>query len=79
MKAEKKSVDVEFLHLHEYSLIAVQGPETAAVLQPLCDIPLNKLLFMMSSLATVGKNSSNLLPSKWIRVIGHLAATMHFS
>ena len=56
MKSENKNVDVEFLHLHEWSLIAVQGPKTPAVLQPLCDVPLDKLFFMESTLATVGKS-----------------------
>jgi len=56
MKRKKKSVDVEFLDLKEYSLIAVQGPETKNVLQSLVNIPLEKLTFMTSSMATVGKD-----------------------
>lgn len=55
MKRKKKSVDVEFLDLKEYSLIAVQGPETENVLRSIVNIPLEKLTFMTSSVATVGK------------------------
>lgn len=55
MKAENKKVDVEFLDIEEYSLIAVQGPETPEVLQPLCNIPLDKLVFMSSAVGTVGE------------------------
>lgn len=55
MIAENKKVKIEFLDLHEQSLIAVQGPDTQKVLQPLCNIPLDKLYFMNSSLAVIGK------------------------
>lgn len=50
----KKSVDVEFLDMKEFSLIAVQGPEMKNILQPIVNLQLDKLVFMTSAIATVG-------------------------
>lgn len=37
----------------ERALLALQGPESAAALQPLTDLPLKDLYFMTSATATV--------------------------
>jgi aminomethyltransferase len=53
MHAKGKDVDIRFLNPEERALLAVQGPDTAKVVQPLTDVDLNDLYFMESTLATV--------------------------
>lgn len=53
MRAKGKDVDIRFLNPEERALLAVQGPDTAKVLQPLTDVDLSRLYFMESTLATV--------------------------
>jgi aminomethyltransferase len=53
MRAKGKDVDLRFLDPDEQALLAVQGPDTAKILQPLVDVDLSHLYFMESSLATV--------------------------
>lgn len=47
-KSRDKDVNVEFLDPLEQGLIALQGPASAKVLQPLVNIDLTKLGFMSS-------------------------------
>lgn len=44
---------LEFLDSDEQSLLALQGPSSASVLQPLVSVNLSKLYFMDSTTATV--------------------------
>lgn len=53
MRAKGKDVDIRFLNPDEQALLALQGPDTAKVLQPLTDVDLSHLYFMESTLATV--------------------------
>jgi aminomethyltransferase len=53
MRAKGKDVDIRFLNPDERALLAVQGPDTAKVLQPLTNVDLTQLYFMESTLATV--------------------------
>ncbi|KDR19910.1 aminomethyltransferase, mitochondrial [Zootermopsis nevadensis] len=53
MRAKGKDVELRFLDPDERALLAVQGPDTAKVLQPLTDVDLSHLYFMESTLATV--------------------------
>ena len=53
MKAKGKDVELRFLDPDEQALLAVQGPDTAKILQPLVDVDLSHLYFMESTLATV--------------------------
>jgi aminomethyltransferase len=53
MRAKGKDVDIRFWNPDEKALLAVQGPDTAKVLQPLTDVDLSNLYFMESTLATV--------------------------
>lgn len=53
-KANGKDVSVEFLDASEQSLIAVQGPKAAGILQPYVNIDLENLYFMTSATANVG-------------------------
>jgi len=46
-------VTLEFLDSEAQSLLALQGPSSASVLQPLVSIDLSKLYFMHSTIATV--------------------------
>lgn len=46
-------VSVDFWDVSQRSLIAVQGPKAAAVLQPLTDIPINDLVFMTSRVGQI--------------------------
>lgn len=53
MKAKGKDVELRFLDPDEQALLAVQGPDTAKILQPLVDVDLSRLYFMESTLATI--------------------------
>jgi aminomethyltransferase len=53
MRSKGKDVELRFLDPDEQALLAVQGPDTAKVLQPLTDVDLSQLYFMESTLATV--------------------------
>jgi aminomethyltransferase len=54
MRAKGKDVELSFLDPDEQALLAVQGPDTAKILQPLVDVDVSHLYFMESTLATVG-------------------------
>lgn len=51
--ADGKDVSIEFLDSSSQSLIAVQGPKTAQVLQPFVNVNLENLYFMNSVFADV--------------------------
>lgn len=53
MRAKGKDVELRFLDSDEQALLAVQGPDTAKILQPLVDVDLSRLYFMASTMATV--------------------------
>nr|CAD7407681.1 unnamed protein product [Timema cristinae] len=53
-RSSGKDVQCQFLPPEERALLAVQGPETAQVLNSLVDVDLEQLTFMTSTLATVG-------------------------
>ena len=53
MRAKGKDVGLRFLDPEEQALLAVQGPDTAKILQPLVDVDLGHLYFMESTMATV--------------------------
>jgi aminomethyltransferase len=53
MRAKGKDVELRFWDPDELALLALQGPDTARVLQPITDVDLNHLYFMESALATV--------------------------
>nr|CAD7412575.1 unnamed protein product [Timema poppensis] len=53
-RSSGKDVQCQFLPPEERALLAVQGPETAQVLNSLVDVDLEQLPFMTSTLATVG-------------------------
>ncbi|XP_049797868.1 aminomethyltransferase, mitochondrial [Schistocerca nitens] len=53
LRAAGLDVEVRFLEPSEMSLLALQGPESAAALQPCVDVDLSALGFMRSTLATV--------------------------
>jgi len=54
MRKEGKDVNVELLSPDDVSLVALQGPTAAAVLQSLTKLQLNRLPFMSSTLADIG-------------------------
>ena len=54
MRARGKDIELQFLDPDEQALLALQGPESAKVLQSLIDVDLSHLYFMESTLATVG-------------------------
>ncbi|PSN46754.1 Aminomethyltransferase [Blattella germanica] len=54
MQARGKDVELRFLDPEEQALLALQGPDSAKVLQAISDVDLSHLYFMESTLATVG-------------------------
>lgn len=53
MKAKGKDVELRFLDPEEQALLAIQGPDTAKILQPLVSVDLGHLYFMDSTIGTV--------------------------
>ncbi|XP_054268160.1 aminomethyltransferase, mitochondrial-like isoform X1 [Macrosteles quadrilineatus] len=52
-QAENKDVNVKFLEPEDRALIALQGPQSSAVLQPLVNVELSQVYFMNTRRATV--------------------------
>lgn len=53
LRTEGKGVELNFLDPAEASLLALQGPQAVAALQPLVDVDLECLPFMRSTLASL--------------------------